>query len=64
MSEHPLRQRFWAQRMLALCRFGRQAEALRAYQDLRRLLVEEVGLEPSPELKALEQACVARPLVH
>lgn len=53
---NPLRERFWAQRMLALYRCGRQVEALRAHRDLRDLLVEEVGLEPSPALAALETA--------
>ena len=44
---HPVRERFWAHRMIALYRSGRQAEALRAYQDLRQILVEELGIEPS-----------------
>jgi DNA-binding response OmpR family regulator len=57
---HPLRERLWAQRMVALHRCGRQPEALRAYQDLRRHLGDELGLEPSPELAALEQAIVSR----
>ena len=53
---HPLRERLWAQRMLALYRAGRQAEALRAYQDLRRLLGEELGIEPDADLSRLETA--------
>jgi DNA-binding SARP family transcriptional activator len=57
---HPLRERLWAQRMVALYRCGRQPEALRAYQDLRRHLGDELGLEPSPDLVALEQAIVSR----
>ena len=42
--------------MLALYRAGRQAEALEAYQDARRVLMDELGLEPSEELRALQQA--------
>src|SRR5207253_4764274 len=45
-----------AQRMLALYRTGRQAEALEAYRDARRILKDELGLEPSRELQQLEQA--------
>jgi class 3 adenylate cyclase/DNA-binding SARP family transcriptional activator/tetratricopeptide (TPR) repeat protein len=53
---HPLRERFWAQRMTALYRAGRQAEALRAYQDLRRFLGDELGIEPTEEVRRLEAA--------
>jgi len=56
IAEHPLREHFRAQLMLALYRAGRQSDALDAYRDARRLLVEELGLEPSPELRALEGA--------
>ena len=52
----PLRERLWGQRMLALYRCGRQVEALRVYRDVRRLLAEDVGLEPGPALAALETA--------
>ncbi|MGH9008267.1 MAG: BTAD domain-containing putative transcriptional regulator [Acidimicrobiia bacterium] len=53
---HPLRERLWALRMLALYRSGRHAEALRAYQELRRLLADELGLEPGEAVRELEAA--------
>ena len=52
-AAHPLRERFWSQRMLALYRAGRQADALRAYHELRDVLVAELAIEPSPELREL-----------
>ncbi len=51
---HPLRERFWQQRLLALYRSGRQADALRAYRELRSTLVDELGIEPATELRELE----------
>ena len=56
VQRHPLRERPRAQLMLALYRSGRQAEALRVYADARRALVDELGLEPGPELQQLEQS--------
>ena len=56
IAQHPLRERLRAQLMLALYRCDRQSEALQAYQEARRLLVEELGLEPSRRLRDLEQA--------
>jgi len=55
-GQYPLRERFRAQLMLALYRSGRQADALAAYQDARRVLAEELGLEPSRELQDMERA--------
>jgi DNA-binding SARP family transcriptional activator len=55
-SSHPTRERLAAQLMLALYRSGRQADALDVYLRTRTTLVEELGIEPGLELKALQQA--------
>ncbi len=56
VEEHPLREHLHAQLMLALYRCGRQADALAAYQNARRVLVEQLAIEPSVPLRQLEQA--------
>ena len=58
--EHPLRERFSSQLMLALYRDGRQADALEAYRAARQRLVDEIGLEPGPELHDLERRILAQ----
>jgi DNA-binding SARP family transcriptional activator len=60
VAEHPLRERFRSQMMLALYRSGRQAEALDVYRRTREKLVEEFGIEPTAALRRLEQAILAQ----
>ena len=56
VAEHPLRERFWCQLMLAQYRAGRQGEALRTYRTVRALLIERLGVEPGRELRELHSA--------
>jgi DNA-binding SARP family transcriptional activator len=56
VAEHPFRERLRMDLMTALYRSGRQAEALGAYQEARRTLVDELGIEPSSALQELERA--------
>src|SRR5436190_12345352 len=59
VAEHPWRERLHAQLMLALYRTGRQADALDAYAAARTALVEQLGIEPGPELRELQAAVLA-----
>ena len=59
VREHPLRERLRHQLMLALYRSGRQAEALEAYGDARKVLRDELGLDPGDDLRELQKAILA-----
>ncbi|HYU84276.1 MAG TPA: BTAD domain-containing putative transcriptional regulator, partial [Kribbellaceae bacterium] len=59
VGEHPLREHLWALLMRALLQCGRRPEALEAYGCARRLLVEECGLEPGPQLQTLQRSALA-----
>jgi len=59
LEENPFRERLWGQLMLALYRSGRQADALETFQEARRVLAEELGLEPGRELRRLQEAILA-----
>jgi DNA-binding SARP family transcriptional activator len=60
VAVHPLDEGLWKQLMLALYRSGRQADALATYQRARRQLVDELGIEPGPELTELEHRILAQ----
>ena len=59
-ARHPLQERLCAQRMLALYRSGRQAEALEVYRGVRHALVDQLGIEPGQALQALERAILTQ----
>ena len=60
IAEHPLNERFHAQRMLALYRSGRRSEALEAYRQARRSLTDGLGIEPGSELRRLQEQILAQ----
>ena len=59
LGDNPFRERLWGQLMLALYRSGRQAEAFETFHDARRVLSEQLGIEPGPELQRLQAAMLA-----
>ncbi|MGY1698379.1 BTAD domain-containing putative transcriptional regulator [Geodermatophilus sp. SYSU D00766] len=60
VAEHPLREEGWRLLALGLYRAGRQGEALAALRDVRTRLADELGVDPGPELRALEEAVLAQ----
>jgi DNA-binding SARP family transcriptional activator/class 3 adenylate cyclase/WD40 repeat protein len=60
LRDEPFRERLWGQLIVALYRSGRQRDALEAYQRARRLLADELGIEPGPDLRRLEAAVLAQ----
>ena len=60
VAEYPLRERLRAQLMVALYRTGRQAEALETMREGRELMVDELGIEPGPDLRTLERMILAQ----
>jgi predicted ATPase/DNA-binding SARP family transcriptional activator len=59
LTDNPFRERLWGQLMLALYRSGRQADALETFQEARRVLADELGLEPGPDLRRLQEAILS-----
>ena len=59
LADNPFRERLWGQLMLALYRSGRQADALETFQEARHVLADELGLEPGPDLRRLQEAILA-----
>jgi DNA-binding SARP family transcriptional activator len=58
LVQYPFQERFWQQIIIALCRSGRQRDALNIYRDLWHRLAEELGLEPSPAMREYERAII------
>jgi len=59
IADHPLRERLWAYRITAYRTAGRRADALRAYSEARAVLIDELGLEPGPQLRGLHASLLA-----
>jgi predicted ATPase/DNA-binding SARP family transcriptional activator len=64
VKEHPLREGLRAAHMKALYRAGRQTEALESFDELRQLLLDDLGLDPGPELVGLQQSILTQELPH
>ena len=60
VAQHPFRETLWEQLMLALYRAGRQADALRVYQSARSNLAKDLGIEPGPALRQMEERILAQ----